>query len=241
MNNDKERKNINLPDFQLNRVPHTVDDIIASLGNKEQKRISVILKEFIDGFTFIKKYPKSVTFFGSARFPEGNVHYEKARQIGRLVAEKLGYTIVTGGGPGIMEGANRGAVEAKGQSVGLLIQLPEEQVANPYVVDAMSFEYFFIRKTVLSFAAEAYLFFPGGFGTLDELFEILTLIQTRKIAPIPVILVGRDYWLTVDSMIKDAMLNKHATIDERDTRLYRITDDENEILEIIRRAPLSND
>ena len=177
MQDDKTRTNINIPDFQLNRVPHTIDDIVANLGPKEQHRLSVILQEFVDGFAFIRKFPKSVTFFGSARFPEGNIHYEKARNVAREIVKNLGYAIVTGGGPGVMEGANRGAKDAKGKSVGLSIQLPEEQVVNPYVDESLSFYYFFVRKVVLSFSAEAFLFFPGGFGTFDELFEILTLIQ----------------------------------------------------------------
>ncbi|MFA6535984.1 MAG: TIGR00730 family Rossman fold protein [Candidatus Paceibacterota bacterium] len=239
MQDDKERKNINIPDFQLNRIPHTIDDIVASLGPKEQHRLSVILQEFVDGFSFIRKYPKSVTFFGSARFPEGNVHYEKAKKVASEIVKKLDYAIITGGGPGIMEGANRGAKDANGKSVGLLIQLPEEQVANPYVNESLSFYYFFVRKVVLSFSAEAFLFFPGGFGTFDELFEILTLIQTHKIPWAPVILVGQDYWAPIDKMIKSVMLHEHKTIDEPDTRLYTITDSVDEILEIIKRAPLS--
>jgi len=238
-NTNQNSNNGNVPEFKLKRVPHTIDDIIASLENKAQLRISKILQEFIDGFTFIRKYPRSVTFFGSARFPNGNEHYERARRLGSRIVKELDYAVVSGGGPGIMEGANRGAYEAKGKSVGLLIQLPEEQENNPYVNDYMSFHYFFIRKVVLSFSAEAFVFSPGGFGTLDEFFEILTLVQTGKIPRIPIILIGKDFWNPVHEFIKKNMCEDHKSIDEADMKLYTITEDEDEILEIIKNAPIS--
>jgi len=144
---------------------------------------------------------------------------------------------VTGGGPGIMEAANRGANDAGGPSLGLNIELPAEQVINPYVTESSSFKYFFARKTALSFAAEAYIFYPGGFGTLDEFFEIVTLIQTKKIHRIPVILVGSDFWEPLHSFISDVLRLKHGTISKSDIDLYRITDDHTEIIKLIEKAP----
>ena len=145
--------------------------------------------------------------------------------------------VVTGGGPGIMEAANKGAFEAKGKSLGLTIKLPQEQTTNPYITNEVSFNYFFSRKVCLSFSAEAYLFFPGGFGTLDELFEILTLVQTRKIEKVPIILVGNDYWTALDAFIKEHLLSKEM-IDSEDITLYSISENEDEIIEIIRNAPV---
>jgi len=227
-----DKKIINIPDAKVSRTPHTAKE----LESESKKRLSHIIQEFRDGFNFIKNYPKSVSIFGSARFDENSAHYAKARELGRKLAE-AGFAVVTGGGPGIMEGANRGAYESGGQSVGLTIELPDEQITNPYVTSHIGFHYFFARKVALSFAAEAYVFFPGGFGTLDEFFELITLIQTRKIVEIPLVLVGRDYWLPVQNFIKEYLLEKHATIDREDLRLYTITDDVDEVVDIVLKAP----
>jgi hypothetical protein len=137
-----------------------------------------------------------------------------------------------------MEAANRGAIEVGKPSVGLNIRLPNKQSLNSYTTDSMQFDYFFVRKTALSFAAEAYLFFPGGFGTLDEFFEVLTLIQTRKIRRVPIILVGSDYWNGLNHFIKDVLLGKHHSIEYADTNLYTVTDDDDKILEIIKGVPI---
>ncbi|MEK7575066.1 MAG: TIGR00730 family Rossman fold protein [Patescibacteria group bacterium] len=211
----------------------TQEEIHRIIKNKVHR----IDKEFTSGFEFIKNYEKSVTFFGSARFTEDNPHYQKARQLAQKISA-LGYTILTGGGGGIMEAANRGAFESGGQSVGLNIRLAKSQGLNHYTNDSMQFDYFFARKVALSFAAEAYLFFPGGFGTFDELFEILTLVQTRKIRKIPIILVGYDFWCDMHKFVKDVMYDRHKTINPEDMDLYNITDDENEILEIIKKVPV---
>lgn len=200
-------------------------------------KVHRIDREFTEAFEFINKYDKSVTFFGSARFTENSPHYIKARELARKISE-LGYAILTGGGGGIMEGANRGAFEAGYQSLGLNIRLPREQQLNSYTTDSLRFNYFFVRKVAMSFAAEAYIFFPGGFGTLDELFEILTLIQTHKIRRIPVILVGSDYWNELHSFIKNVIFGKHKAIDAEDMDLYTITDKEEEILNIIKKVPI---
>ncbi|HEY4499244.1 MAG TPA: TIGR00730 family Rossman fold protein [Candidatus Paceibacterota bacterium] len=207
------------------------------IGSDAKKRLSLINKEFGDGFEFINKYPKSVTFFGSSVLPESNDFYKRARALAGKIA-KAGYTIVTGGGPGIMEAANRGAFEVGGQSIGLNIELPREQKPNPYLTEYRQFHYFFSRKVALTFAAEAYLFFPGGFGTLNELSEILMLIQTKRIKYVPVILVGKTFWNTLDHFIKKEIYEKHGMVKLQDVSLYAITDDDERILETIRMAPV---
>ena len=144
---------------------------------------------------------------------------------------------MTGGGPGIMEAANRGAFEAKGKSLGITIRLPKEQKVNKYVTDFVEFEYFFSRKTILFFSAECYIYYPGGFGTLDELFEIVTLIQTKKIPKTPVVLVGREFWQPFLDAMKTQLLDNNQTINPEDLNIYKIVDSEDEILEIIKNAP----
>lgn len=207
----------------------------SELDKDIQERVERINDEFKRGFDFLKKNERSVTFFGSARTRETEEDYIRAMRIARRVSNELGYAVVTGGGPGIMQAANCGA--ADGKSVGLTIKLPSEQYTNSCVTDHMDFYYFFSRKVCLSFAAEAYVYFPGGFGTLDELFEILTLVQTNKIERLPIILVGEKYWKPLDKFIRKQLL-KGEKIDEKDTDLYTITDDENKILEMIKYAPI---
>lgn len=202
---------------------------------KNREKISAF--EFDKGYNLIKKYPKSVTILGSARFKEDSEYYIKARSLGSKIVQKLKYAVVTGGGPGIMEAANRGAYEAKGNSLGFVIKLPKEQSINKYLTDYVEFEYFFSRKTLLYFSAEAYVYFPGGFGTLDELFEMLTLIQTDKIKRAPVILVGKDFWTPFLDLFKQKLAIENKTIDMNDTEIYKIVDSEDEIIEIIKNAP----
>lgn len=201
-------------------------------------RIAIISKELKDGFNFIKDYPKSVTIFGGTRFSEGHPYYEKASSLGGKIVKDLKYSVFTGGGPGIMEAANRGAYNAGGPSLGLTIKLPNEQITNSYVNRHIDFNHFFTRKVCLSFSAEAYIFFPGGFGTLDEFFEIVTLIQTRKIERVPIILVGSDFWSKLDQFVKDELLSR-GVIDAVDIDLYFITDDEDKIIEIIKNSPIN--
>lgn len=210
---------------------------LLEMAEAAQKRVAVIANEFADGFEFVKNYPRSVTFFGSAREKEGEFYYQKARALAGRIVEELHYSVVTGGGPGIMEAANRGAFEAGGNSIGLTIDLPSEQMTNNYLTDNLSFHYFFSRKVCLSFSAEAYVFFPGGFGTLDEFSEILTLMQTNKIPKAPLILVGEDYWRPLEEFFKNVLLKGRA-IDEDDLLIYNITDDEEKIIELIRKAPI---
>lgn len=204
-----------------------------------RERIHIITREFSDGFAFLEKFPRSVTVFGSSRVTERDPFYEKARTICHRIAGELGYAVTTGGGPGIMEAANRGAFEANGTSVGITIKLPHEQVTNSYINHKIDLSYFFARKVCLSFSAEAYLFFPGGFGTLDELFEILTLVQTQKIVTVPVVLVGSKYWKPLESFIRNTLFQK-AMVEKKDLSLFMIEDDDEKILDIVRLAPVRN-
>src|SRR3989344_4432088 len=151
---------------------------------------------------------------------------------------KQGFEIIKGGGPGVMEAANKGAFEAGGDSLGLTIDLPREQLPNPYVTDHLPFHYFFTRKTILTYAAEAYIFFPGGFGTLDEFFDTLTLIQTRKIPAVPIILFNKSFWTPLHDFITVEIGKRNSFIDKFDTQLYKITDDHDEIINMIKKAPV---
>ena len=232
MADSHEKERVNIPDAKITRIPLTKTE----LEKAAKKRLSVITKEFKEGFEFIRHYPRSVTFFGSSRFQPDNKHYQTARRIAYALSN-AGYAIVTGGGPGIMEAANYGALESGGPSVGLNIEIPNEQVTNPYVTTSINFYYFFSRKVVLSFAAEAYIFFPGGFGTLDEFFEMITLVQTGKIPRVPIILVGSDFWKPLHAFIKKELYEEHKAIDKEDMDIYTITDDEKKIIEIVKSAP----
>jgi len=236
MKNKKETKFINIPDAKLNRIPLTRQELLMA----SKDRVSRISREFAAGFEFINHYPKSVTFFGSTRLKKGDPYHEKAIHLAEEIS-KLGYTVVTGGGPGIMEAANHGAYNIGGPSLGFNIQLPYEQVLNPYVTKSQSFYYFFSRKVALSFSAESYVYFPGGYGTMDEFFEILTLVQTNKIPKVPIVLVGSDFWKPLDEFIREHLFEKYKTIDKKDFSLYKITDDEREILKIIGKAPMRDE
>lgn len=238
-------KNKNL--FRPKRL--SVDEIktgcIYVYGEDEtESKICVMNEEFRQGFEIVKRNKdgnKSVTFWGSARFPVDNEYYQKALRLSRRLAGELNCMITTGGGPGIMEAGNRGAYELGKPSLGLTINLPAEQFTNQYVTEEIPFYFFFTRKTLMAYSAEAYLYFPGGFGTLDELFEILTLVQTGKISKLPIILVGTEFWKPLDVFIKQALLAEHGTISEEDLDLYIITDDEDKIVEIVKNAPMRND
>ncbi len=212
----------------------------AEIHDVSTERLALIQKEFSEGFTFLKKYPKSVTFFGGTRIADTSPEYKAAYSLAHRIAKELGYAIFTGGGPGIMEAANRGAFEAGGASVGLTIQLPNAQVQNPFLTENIDFYYFFSRKVCLSFSAEAYIFFPGGFGTLDEFFEIITLVQTGKIERVPIILYGSAYWQDLMDTIGREMLER-TVIDAQDLNLYTITDDEQQVIDIIRQTPIKSE
>lgn len=202
------------------------------------ERMRVVAQEFHDGLQFIQSFSKSVTFFGSARFDESHPYYLRAQEVASRIVQDLGYAIVSGGGPGIMEASSRGADDAGGESLGLTIMLPKEQTTNPYVHREMPFHYFFTRKVALTYSAETYLYFPGGFGTLDELFEILTLKQTGKITAVPLVLFGSDFWNPFHEIICHQLRDTFKTISPGDEHLYTITDDIDEVIEIIRNAPV---
>ncbi len=192
-----------------------------------------ILSEFVEGFDALANLGPAVTIFGSARVQRSDPEYDQARQVARLLAED-GLAVITGGGPGIMEAANRGAKEGGGLSVGLNIELSAEEDLNSFLDLSMEFRYFFVRKTMFVKYAEAFVIFPGGLGTLDELFEALTLVQTQKIGHFPVVLFGSQYWAGLVSWLRDTVLLS-GKIDEADLASFSITDDINEVRSIIRR------
>ncbi|HET7027951.1 MAG TPA: TIGR00730 family Rossman fold protein [Candidatus Limnocylindrales bacterium] len=190
-----------------------------------------ILSEFVEGFDALASVGPAVTIFGSARTHRGTSGYELARTIGRKVAE-AGFAVITGGGPGMMEAANRGCHDAGGFSIGCNIELPHEQSLNEYCDLGVEFRYFFARKTMFVKYADAFVILPGGFGTLDELFEALTLIETNKIRHFPVILVGSDYWRGLLDWLRDVQLPA-GSISEEDLSLLKLTDDPEEVVRLI--------
>jgi uncharacterized protein (TIGR00730 family) len=195
-----------------------------------------IFLEFLRGFRALHFVGPCVTVFGSARFPEGHPYYELAREVGRALA-RAGFTVMTGGGPGIMEAANRGAREVRGPSVGCNIELPREQQPNPYVDRFITFRHFYVRKVMLVKYSYAFVALPGGFGTLDEIFECATLIQTGKIRDFPLVLMGRDYWRPLLEFL-DSRLLAEKTIDPPDLARLVVTDSVPEAVELIREAAL---
>jgi len=190
-----------------------------------------IWREFRKGFAALRGVERCITIFGSARFTPENPYYHLARDTAKLLGGQ-GYSIMTGGGPGIMEAANRGAKESGACSIGCAITLPREEKNNPYLDIALSFDYFFIRKVMLLKYAQGFVLLPGGFGTMDELFETLTLIQTKKINNFPVIAMGSAYWSQFLPAIKETM-STHQTIDAQDMDFIHITDDPAQVLSIL--------
>ncbi len=202
-------------------------------GKKLQQdswKIFRILSEFVDGFESMTKMGPSVSIFGSARVQPKTAYYQMAIELAEKIAEK-GFGIITGGGPGIMEAANRGAQKANGRSCGLSVTLPFEEDSNPYIDPKynLTFRYFFIRKVMFVRYAQAFIFLPGGFGTLDELFEALTLIQTEKIKPFPLILIGTEYWKGLLDWIQSVLLERHY-LKKEDLDLVSVTDDIDEVV-----------
>jgi uncharacterized protein (TIGR00730 family) len=196
-------------------------------------RIFKIMSEFIEGFHFLADFKKTVTVFGSTVLPETDKNYKNARKFGELMAKK-GYTMITGGGPGIMEAANRGAFEAGGDSIGINIELADGQRMNQYVNKPIGFNYFFTRKVMLSFSSDAYVFFPGGFGTLDEFFEMVTLVQTKKLGrEVPIIVVGKEYWQPFYNWIKSEVYQKYKAIKKSDLDLINIVDSAEDAVKLV--------
>lgn len=214
---------------------------VKSLDAIAQNKSETMTREFKNGYNMVTKYPRSVSILGSAILLPDNEWYKKAEHLAGRIARELKYAVVTGGGPGIMEAANKGAYEAGGDSVGYAIKLPNEQYVNKYLTDYVTFDYFFTRKTMIYCSAETYIYFPGGFGTMDELFEILTLIKTGKMPQAPVILVGRDFWEPLLKFIENELYEDYRVIPKDFMEIYKIVDDEDEILSIIKNAPLRTD
>lgn len=208
--------------------------LIDDFKLEESWRLFKILGEFVEGIDTLHNIGPAVSIFGSARTKPGNLYYEKASEIAALMVRNK-YGVITGGGGGIMEAANKGAAEAGGTSVGLNITLPFEQAPNHFSNIKLQFNYFFIRKVMFIKYASAYIIMPGGFGTLDELFEAVTLIQTRRIKPLPVILVGVEFWSGLIDWIKATMLAQ-GTISSKDLNIFTVTDDPDELLEIVQAA-----
>lgn len=191
---------------------------------EETWRVFRIMSEFVEGFETMSKVPSAVSVFGSARATPDDPHYRMAEQLGAELV-RYGFAVITGGGPGIMEAANKGAAEAGGESIGLNIYLPEEQLANPYQTISLDFRYFFCRKVMFVKYANAFVCFPGGFGTMDEFFESMTLIQAGKTEPFPVILIGSSFWSPLVDWMTKYQLQEHSYISETDLSLFELTDD----------------
>ncbi len=213
-------------------MAHTLDKAFDHIYKLDDAwRVFRIISEFVEGFEDLNNLPPAVTVWGSARTQESDPYYQKACELGKLLVREK-FCVITGGGGGIMEGANRGAFEADGISVGCNIELPFEQVPNKYINRLVSFRYFFVRKVMFVKYAHAFVAFPGGFGTLDEVFEMLTLIQTNKVKQFPVILIGSEFWKGAMDWIENSLL-KAGNISPEDTDLFTIEDDMENVVRII--------
>jgi uncharacterized protein (TIGR00730 family) len=214
------------------QVPESPDPLVSKPAQLESWRVFKIMAEFVEGFDLIGKYTAAATFFGSARESLDPRFYTEAIELaGRLA--KSGIAVITGGSAGIMEAGNRGAYEAGGASVGLNIRLEDNQSLNSYVTESMTFDHFFVRKVMLTFSSEVYIYFPGGYGTLDEFTEILTLVQTGKIKSVPIVLYGKDFWDPIVFLFRDHLLEKYKTIDQADLFLFQVVDTVDEAYDYI--------
>ncbi len=206
--------------------------LIDDFKLEESWRMFKIMAEFVEGFEQLADVGPAVSVFGSARTSPENLDYRQALYLGNLLA-KADITVITGGGPGIMEAANRGAKEAGGRSIGLNITLPMEQKPNDFATKLVSFKYFFVRKVMLIKYARAFVVFPGGFGTMDEMFEALTLIQTNKIKPFPIILYGSHFWRNLSDWFRDELVSA-GLVAEKDLDLFKICDDVEEVVTLVK-------
>ena len=207
--------------------------VVDALSIEESWRIFRIMAEFVEAIETLSRVKNAVSIFGSARTTPDDPYYQKAELLARLLAER-GFGVITGGGPGVMEAANKGAAEAGGQSVGMNIRLPFEQKPNPYANISIDYKYFFTRKVMFVKYAMAYVVLPGGFGTLDELFEALTLIQTKRIKAFPVILMGSEYWKGLIDWLRKTMLRDNK-ISPADLELFQVIDDPEEAVKHIQK------
>ncbi|MBR3368366.1 TIGR00730 family Rossman fold protein [Candidatus Saccharibacteria bacterium] len=208
--------------------PKEARKFFESLEEADKERAQAYAKDLGRGLKIVRTFPQGVTIFGSARLPQNDKYCKKARELGRLLAEN-GHAVITGGGPGIMEAANRGSFEYGGRSIGLNITLKYEQQPNPYLTDMLQFEYFFARKVMLAMSAKVYVFFPGGFGTMDEFTELLILMQEEKMPKMPMFLFGKSFWKPLDKFYLSKMLPM-SLIKKEDPKIYKITDDVQEIV-----------
>jgi uncharacterized protein (TIGR00730 family) len=215
-------------------MPNNHQYVVDKITPQESWRMFHIMAEFVEGFDALSKYHPSVSIFGSTRVKPGDEVYKTSEQIGQLLAEN-GFGVITGGGPGVMEAANKGAATAGGNSIGLNIEIPLEQKPNPYANITLRFRYFFVRKVMFVKYAVAYIILPGGFGTMDELFESVTLIQTHKIRPFPVILVGSNYWKGLLDWMKEVLL-KEEKISLSDLEILQLIDEPAEIIKAIKKT-----
>ena len=197
--------------------------LINNFAVKDTWRIFRIIAEFVEGFEVLSQVSPAVAIFGSARSQPEDPEYRLAQSVAHLLATN-GYAVITGGGPGVMEAANRGASEARGESIGLNIELPFEQKSNPYVKRLLNFRYFFIRKVMFVKYSQAFIMMPGGFGTMDEFFEVLTLMQTGKMLQVPLIVVGSEYWSGLLKWVRETMMEKENNISPKDFDLLKLAD-----------------
>lgn len=207
--------------------------VIDSMSINESWRVFRIMAEIVDGIETLSTVHNAVTVFGSARVKPDDIYYQKTETLARLLVQEK-FSVITGGGPGVMEAANKGAAEAGGKSVGLNIKLPYEQKPNPYANIHLDYKYFFVRKVMFVKYAVAYVIMPGGFGTMDELFEALTLIQTRKIKAFPLILMGSEYWQGLIDWLKNTMI-KNGKILAADLDLIQVVDEPEEVVKLIKK------
>jgi len=204
-------------------MPESPAPLVCKPRTLESWRVFKIMSELVEGFEIIQKYALAATFFGSARASLDSSMYQAATELAGKLAHQ-GFAIITGGSSGIMEAANKGAYEAGGASIGLNISLDANQPLNRYVTEQVTFDHFFVRKVMLTYASQVYVYFPGGFGTMDEFFEIITLVQTEKIKPLPIILFGKEYWAPIILGFRERFYEKYHSIDERDLDLFKLVD-----------------
>lgn len=206
---------------------------MEDLKKSEPWRVFRIQAELVDGFETLQDLGPAVAIFGSSRMGPGSHYYEKAVELGKRLSNE-GFAVITGGGPGIMEGANKGAKEGSGKSVGLNIEIPVNQHPNKYQDIPMHFRYFFVRKLMFVKYSMAFIIFPGGFGTMDEMFEALTLVQTKKIEKFPIILIGKDYWQGLIGWFRSTLLNNNM-VDFDDLNIFSVVDEIEEVCSILRK------
>lgn len=223
----------------------TTDDIkngciTLTGGDGEEAKLCMIQEEFREGIDTVKDMGPSVTFYGSARLKPEHPEYQRAYKLANRIAKELKYIIISGGGGGIMEAANKGAFDAGVESVGLTIRLPHEQKTNPYVTKEVPFHFFFARQVSMQYTTEAVVYCAGGTGTMYEFFEMLTHLQTGKVGPIPVILYGAEFWTPLKNLLEEVFVKKYQTMSETDLNRFIVTDDEDMVLEIVQNSKMRN-